>query len=124
MSAPVQMKEVNFENEAELRYMAKTYVEVPLSWDSSYTYSASTVDKNFVWLKENKSKLVCLTCWDKDVLVGLHILFFDPENHSKECFIKTLWVFSTYRKPKYAIAELALINYFFKYKNNFFFAEG
>lgn len=93
----VKIQEIDFNSDGEVKRVARTYIEVPLSWDPDYKYTETMVEKTSAWLKEKQASLLCLTCWVDHDLVGLHILFFDKSSDPKDCFIKTLWIAPHYR---------------------------
>lgn len=92
----LKIRDINFDDEAELKTLAKLYVSVPLSWDSNYSFTEETVQKNYDWLLAKKDCLKCLVVTDQSKIVGIHILI--KEHSSENCSIKTLWLEDQFRK--------------------------
>lgn len=92
----LKIRDINFDDEAELKLLAKLYVSVPLSWDSEYSFTEETVQKNYEWLLAKKDFLKCLVVTDHSQIVGIHILIKEPS--SQDCSIKTLWLEDQFRK--------------------------
>ena|SRR6185312_7452290 len=94
----LKIRDINFSNEDELKLLAKLYVSVPLSWDSSYSFTDETVQKNYDWLLSKKESLKCLVVMDQSEMVGIHILIKEPSSES--CSIKTLWLETNLEKKE------------------------
>lgn len=90
----VQIRDICFENEAELREVAYLYASVPLDWDR--TFQVTDAEQNYIWFLEKRLSLKCLVATLDNKIVGIHIL--QKQNQRPEaCFIKTLWVVSHHR---------------------------
>jgi GNAT superfamily N-acetyltransferase len=92
----LQIRDANFEDHIEIQLLARLYVAVPLSWDPSYEFTEETIRKNYDSLLQKKDSLKCLLVISDSETVGIHILF--KEKSSTECFVKTLWLRTEYRK--------------------------
>ncbi len=89
-----QIRDICFENEAELRELAYLYASVPLDWD--HAFQVTDVEQNYSWFLEKRSSLKCLIATFEAKIVGIHIL--QKQNQRPEaCFIKTLWVLPCHR---------------------------
>lgn len=90
------IRDADFDNKNELKFLAKLYVSVPFSWDAQHFITDKDVDENLNWLMSNQNSLKCLVVLDQARIIGIHILFKLPT--SKTCTIKTLWIEADYRR--------------------------
>jgi GNAT superfamily N-acetyltransferase len=92
----MKIRDVDFDNPAELKSVAKIYVSVPSHWDSKYSFSEQDTQNYYEWLLAKKNCLKCLIVTTDSQIVGIHILLNEPS--SATCSIKTLWLDEKFRK--------------------------
>lgn len=89
-----QIRDMCFDDEAELRAVAKLYASVPLEWDQDF--QVTDTESNFLWFQEKRVSLKCLVAINGQEIIGIHILQKQAQR-PEACFIKTLWVSAIHR---------------------------